>query len=143
MSTFLDNLKKAVDTGEFNSEAAKKINDIDKLADEKKNASDLVSDRLEKAGYAAPVSEEEALELNSKYEKEMARLKEIDQANGILATLIDMDDMIKASVVDVLDYLDEIDERLSVEFEKENPNFGELNQKIEHLRNKYKSIINN
>ena len=32
-SSFLENLKKSVDTGEFNSEAAKKIIEVDKLAD--------------------------------------------------------------------------------------------------------------
>ena len=69
-SSFLEKLKKAVDTGEFNSEAAKKIIEIDKLADEKLSTmtkpnisiddSDLsksINDRVKKAGIKT-VSEE-------------------------------------------------------------------------------------
>ena len=83
MSTFLENLKKSVETGEFNSEAAKKIIEIDKLAEEKIKSltktgqsiedSDLaksVDDRIKEAGVKI-ISEEEALELNSQYEKKM------------------------------------------------------------------------
>ena len=35
MSDFLDNLKKAADTGEFNSDAAKKILEVHDLAESK------------------------------------------------------------------------------------------------------------
>jgi hypothetical protein len=153
-SSFLENLKKSVDNGEFNSEAAKKIIEVDKLADEKKNALDLVQDRLEKSGYAKSVTEEEATALNSQYEIEMEAIKKKDEENKKIAemhniadnslrTLLEIEDMVKASIIDMFSYVDELNSEFGNEFKNENLIFGELSQKLKQIQSKYSSIINN
>jgi len=142
-SQFLEGLKKAADTGEFNSEAAKKINEIDELANKKKNAFGLVGDRIEKSGYAESVTEEEAEELNSEYEKKMEKIKKQDVVNIQLATLIDIEHMVKLSVEDMMSFVNELEDNFSKEIEEENPMYGELSLKIENIKSKYNSIINN
>jgi len=166
-SSFLEKLKKAVDTGEFNSEAAKKIIEIDKLADEKLSTmtkpnisiedSDLsksINDRVKKAGIKT-VSEEEVLILNSEYEKKMQEMKESDEENKRIAgltnladkqleTLIEIEDMLKASIQDLLSFTKELEEKFGKEFEAKNPIFTNLLEKINQINMKYKnSIINN
>ena len=142
MGTFLENLKNDLEKGDFNSEAAKKINEIDKLADTKDNAGDLLEKRLDAAGVKT-VTEEEITSVNSDYEKKMEEIKKQDVVNKQLATLIEVEDMVKASVEDMLLYLNELEENFEKQFEEEDPMFGELSQKIEQIRSKYNSIINN
>lgn len=158
-SPFLDKLKNAVENGEFNSEAAKKINEVDKLADQKladpkKNAFDLVTDRLEKAGYAKSVSEEEATVLNSDYEKKMEEIKKQDEENKRivdltnmvdtqLKTLVEIEEMVKACVEDMFSFAEKLEGKFSKEFEVKDPMFVELVQKLEQIKFKYNFIINN
>lgn len=142
MGTFLENLKNDLEKGDFNSEAAKKINEIDKLADTKDNAGDLLEKRLDAAGVKT-VTEEEVTSVSSDYEKKMEEIKKQDVVNKQLATLIEVEDMVKASVEDMLLYLNELEENFGKQFEEEDPMFGELSQKIEQIRSKYNSIINN
>jgi tRNA splicing endonuclease len=151
MSTFLENLKKSVENGEFNSEAAKKIIEIDKLAEEKIKLltktgqsiedSDLaktVDDRVKKAGVKI-ISEEEALELNSQYEKKMEEIKKQDAANQQLATIIDIEDMVKLSIGDMMTFVAELENK----FDKTEPIYKDLLAKLEEIKIKYNSIINN
>lgn len=154
MSEFLDNLKKAANDGEFNSEAAKKIVEINKLADTKINKGtqeelnslkESLEKRLEDSGetkMSAAVTEEEALELNSEYERKMEAIKKQDTVNAQLATLIEIEDMVKASVEDMFSFTEELEIRFEKEFKTEETMFGDLYQKIEELKMKYKSIIN-
>jgi len=142
MGTFLENLKNDLEKGDFNSEAAKKINEIDELAGTKDNAGNLLEKRLDAAGVKT-VTEEEITSVNSDYEKKMEEIKKQDVVNKQLATLIEVEDMVKASVEDMLLYLDELEENFEKQFEEEDPMFGELSQKIEQIRSKYNSIINN
>jgi hypothetical protein len=137
---FLEKLKNAVDNGEFNSEAAKKIKDIDKLADEKKNAEKLIEKRLEEAGVVKLVTEE-AIELNSDYEKKMEEIKKQDAINRQLATLIEVEDMVKASIEDMLSFAQELEQKFEKEFEAEDPMFGDLSLKIEEVKNKYEPTL--
>ena len=150
MSDFLENLKKAADEGEFNSEAAKKILEINELADKKigeATPADLerIQESLEKRQgeeLVAPVSEEKVLEVNTEYEKKMAQLKKLDAVNAQLAILIEIEDMVKLSIEDMFGFTDELEAKFEKEFETEDPMFGDLSQKIEELKSKYKSIIN-
>jgi len=149
-SEFINNLKKAVDTGEFNSEAAKKIIEVTELADQKLEAAnkggkpvdELVDERLKNAGIKE-VGEDEISEINSEYEKKMADIKKQDGINAQLATLIEIEDMVKASIQDMMSFVEELDTKFEKEFEAEDPMFGDLAQKIEEIENKYNSIINN
>jgi hypothetical protein len=155
-SEFLKNLKNAVDTGEFNSDAAKKINEIDKLADiiaPTGGAEANLEKRLKEAGVKT-VTEEEALELNSEYEKKMNEIKKVEQENKRIAdlinmidtqlkTLIEIEEMVKASIEDMSSFMDELEVKFEKEFESEDPMYAELSQKIDEITSKYGSIINN
>jgi len=154
MSEFLENLKKAADNGEFNSDAAKKILEINELADKKLGAgtpADLekIQESLDKRVEAdgqikerKAVSEEEVVELNSQYEKKMADIKKQDAINGQVAMLIEVEDMVKLTIEDMFGLVDELESRFEKEFEAEDPMFGELSQKIEQIKSIYKPIIN-
>lgn len=154
MSDFLENLKKAADSGEFNSEAAKKILEINQLVDSKiGNGSPEDIERL-KAGLEKRVeesdvnekkvvSEEEVLELNSQYEKKMENINKQDAVNKQLATLIEIEDMMKASIIDMFSFIDELEIKFEKEFEDDDPMFADLSQKIDEISSKYGSIINN
>jgi predicted nuclease with TOPRIM domain len=151
MSEFLENLKKAADNGEFNSEAAKKILEINELADTKigdgspkdlEKLKESLEKRVKEAGEVKAVREEEALELNSEYEKKMEQIKKLDMVNAQLATLIEIEDMVKASVEDMFSFTDELETRFEKEFVAEDPMFGDLFQKIEELKSKYNAVIN-
>jgi len=166
-TNFLENLKKAVDTGEFNSEAAKKIIEIDKLADEKlstmtKSGEVIEDSKLSKSitervklGGVKTVSEEEALTLNSEYEKKMQKIQDDDAENKRiaeimnvvdkqLATLEEIEEMVKLSVQDMLSFVQELKLKFSKEFEAKDPLFMSLLAKINEVNMKYNnSIINN
>ena len=152
MSTFLDDLKNSVDKGEFNSEAAKKIIDINNLADEKLKAltktgqsiedSDLakaVEDRVK--DNAKVVSEEEALELNSQYEKQMEQIKKQDAINQQLATLIEIEDMVRASVKDMLSFVEQLEEKFSKFLGEKDPMVKDLAEGIAKVKNVYEPTL--
>jgi len=150
----LENLKKSVDAGEFNSEAAKKIIEISKLAETKvpvggfKTEEDLkilqksINDRVQGAGVKS-VDEEEALKLNSDYEKKMQEIKEEDTINQQVVTLADIEDMVKLSITDMLSFVTELEDKFKKEIAEANPAVKNLIAKIEELKNKYNTIINN
>jgi len=153
MSKFLEELKKAADTGEFNSDAAKKINEIDELAEKKATGMsvDELTESLEKrieANPAVAVTEEEALELNSQYEKKMEEIKKQDAENKRIAlaetaktqlkTLIEIEDMVKLSIQDMMFHIESLEENFKEEFMSEISEFGELSQKMEAIQTKYR-----
>ena len=158
MSDFLENLKKAADNGEFNSEAAKKILEVNELAEKKlaganspEDLEKLKTSLIERAkadeveetkDLKAIPSEEEVLELNSEYEKKMEQIKKLDIVNAQLATLIEIEDMVVLSIEDMFSFVTELDNRFTLEFEEKNPIFDNLYQKIEEIKLKYKSFIN-
>jgi len=140
LSPFLENLKKSVDTGDFNSEAAKKIIEVDKVADNPStralwNAIEVAN----KEGAIKTVTEEEAAEIKTDYEKKMQEIKEKDLALQQIATLRDIDETVMLSVYDMRDFIKTLDEN----FDKTKPVNVELFAEIEKIKNKYSSIINN
>jgi len=150
-SNFLDNLKNAVEKGEFNSEAANKINEIANLAESKMGNGSNASIEMKKVAFEKkyegsvtdkPVTEELALELNADYEKLMAAIKKQVAVNVQLATLIDIFDMVKASVEDMLSFTNELEIKFEKEFEAKDSITTELLEKIEEVKLKYKSFIN-
>lgn len=142
MGSFLENLKKDLEAGDFNSEAARKINEIDKLANTKKDADTLIDKRLKEAGTKI-VTEEEAVELNSKYEIKLEEIKKQDTVNKALVFLIEIEDAVKASIEDMMTCVNDLEQEYEKEFEEEKSIFGELYQKIEDIKSKYNPIINN
>ena len=152
MNPFLENLKNSVDKGEFNSEAAKKIIEISKLAETKvpvggfKSEEDLkglqnsIKKRVQESGVKS-VSEEEALKLNSEYEKKMSEIKEQDVVNQQVVTLVDIEDMVKLSIGDMLSFVTELEEKFKKEIEEKKLSHVNLIAKIEEIKNKYKTIL--
>ena len=152
MSEFLDNLKNAADNGEFNSEAAKKILEVHDLAEEKLSGKNTVEEleniksSLEKrqdeaveGGKIEQVSEEKVVEAHTEYEKKMAQFKKLDAVNARLATLIEIEDMVKLSIEDMMGHVEELETNFKKEFETEDPMFGDLSLKIEEIKSKYES----
>jgi hypothetical protein len=150
MNPYLESLKKAVETGDFNSEAAKKIIQIDKNAD---NAKGLSLTEEEKAELAkrrldgtlkenTVVTEEEVLKLNSEYEKEMVKIKKQDTVNLQLATLTDIEDMVTASVNDMVSFIKELEDKFKKEFDENDPIFEKLKTKTLEIKLKFISFIN-
>jgi hypothetical protein len=140
LSPFLENLKKSVDTGEFNSDAAKKIIEVNKLADNPL-FSGALSSAYEKATAnkeIKTVTEAEAATIKEDFDK-MQVIKEKDLALQQLAMLRDIEETVRLSVYDMRDFLKTLDET----FDKNNPNFAELLAEVELIKNKYSSIINN
>jgi predicted SprT family Zn-dependent metalloprotease len=74
-SDFLKNLKNAVETGDFNSDAAKKINEISSLAETKTvtESEEALNKRLESVGIK--ILTDDDVELNSQYEEKMEEIK--------------------------------------------------------------------
>ena len=141
-SPFLENLKKSVEEGDFNSEAAKKIIEIDKLAETMKAsaAEKSLNDRLEKAGVKI-VTEEEAAAINPQYEKQMADIKKQDAVNQQVATLIEIKDMVKLSILDMLSFTKELEEKFTKEFEAKDPIFNDLYLQIQEVKNKFEPTL--
>jgi hypothetical protein len=141
-SPFLDNLKNAVNTGEFNSEAAKKIMEINKLADAiiPAETKEELNIRLEAAGMK--VLKEEDIELNSQYEKEMEKVKKQDAINAQIVTLIEIEDLVKLSVEDMFSHIQELENKFVNELGSD-PLYKGLSEKIEEMKSKYSTIINN
>ena len=153
MGEFLDDLNKAVESGEFNSDAAKKINEIDKLANSKTLAQSLedLDKRLEANGVK-DVSAEEVATLNSQYEKQMEKFKEDDMINAQTTTLIEIQNMVKLTISDMFDFIDgletskfgdkikEAGNKYSNEFAKENEAYITLAKQLEEIKTEYASF---
>lgn len=141
-NSFLENLKNAVETGEFNSDAANRIKQINELADNAKGFTEEDGENARKLLEAQAVTEEEAVELNSSYEKEMEKIKMTDLMNKQLATLIEIEEMVNASIDDMVEFTNENLVNFEKEFEEKNPIFTPLKEKIEEVRKKYSTYIN-
>jgi len=139
-SEFLNNLLDAVNKGEFNSDAAKKINEINKLASIKAQKGDvesLLEKRINDAGVKT-VSEEDAIVANSEYEIKMNQFKEIDRINGALRNLIEIEEMVKLTIGDMFQYINE----LKSNFDENDGNCTELFNKIINVSRKYENFLN-
>ena len=69
----------------------------------------------------------------------MANLQKQDAVNLQVATLIEFDDVITATVGDLVSYAAELKEKFGEEFEKKNPMFTDLLAKINEVNMKYKN----
>ena len=59
-------------------------------------------------------------------------------ANSQLATLIEIEDLIKDSIKDILSFVDELETKFEKEFKEADPLFGELSLKIEDIKSKFR-----
>ena len=72
----------------------------------------------------------------------MAAIKKYDAVNRALATLMNIEDMVKASVEDMFSYVREVENGFSKELSEKDPVLEELATRLKELRNKYNPIIN-
>lgn len=90
MSDFLKNLKNAVDKGEFNSDAAYKINKISEIAESKKYED--VAEKFSKNMDAfkekvEPLSVEEMVKLKIEYDESIEKINKEDKLYSIIADM--------------------------------------------------------
>lgn len=137
MSKFLEDLKKAVEEGEFNSEAARKVNEIDKLASIKEGTKEL--DKIYSKENIKTVTGEEAVVINSEYEEKMLEIKEKDLNLQQIKTLVDIEETVRLSIHDMTEFIQTLEES----FDRSNSNYDELFKEIDKIKTKYGSIINN
>jgi len=143
---FLDNLKQSLDKGEFNSEAAKTINQLDELANgalhRAKQGSGGIEQNLQteikKHNMAAPpVTKAEAEEANRIAEAQMEAVKENNAVLKVIATLLNIEEMVYESVKDMTYHIYEIEDR----FDIENPAHKEIFVAVNKIKEKYGSLI--
>jgi hypothetical protein len=130
-NNFLEELKKAVEEGNFNSEAAKKINDIDKLAE-----SMLASGSLKNKDLNNNIDPNVKFE---ETEEAIAKLKEIklqDEINAEIANISNMEDDLLLH----FDYIKESLESIESKYDKENPLYNDLFVKIDELKSIFEKI---
>ena len=148
MSKFLESLKDSLDNGEFNSDIAKKLTEINELADRKlkegMTANDLEESLINKAkeGGIKTVTEEEATEVNQEYEKKLHELKQIDVYNKEIALLVEIEDAVKATIEDMLFHIEDLEKKYGGEIEKNESSINDLSLKMKEIKEKFKSIIN-
>lgn len=74
----------------------------------------------------------------------MKALREIDMINKQIATLTEIEDMVMATVKDMLVFTDELKEKFGDKFEAKDPKYVDLLGKINEVNMKFNnSIINN
>lgn len=141
MSSFLDNLKNAVEKGEFNSDAAKKINEIHEMAENKTNFDEVKENykkRVEEdKEKIEPLSDSERKETESEYQEKMSYYKKVDGINNEIARLDYLDNKVIESVTDIIDRVEYLEKELGDSL-KSDEMYGDLLNKINEIREKYK-----
>lgn len=138
MSNFLDNLKKSVDEGTFNSEAANKLKVIDDLAEElsETKSQEELEDSVEKKlleGGIRTVDGDEVAKLNSEYEEKMKKRAREEILMATLVTLINSDEELDEKIYSLGKFV----WNLKQEHKPEDEGCAELFIKIEELESKY------
>lgn len=107
MSDFLKNIKSALDKGEFNSEIAKKITEINKLATDKINVEGyekLLEKRNEKISFDK-VSNEEIKQANEEYLKYHEKIKEEELELNFVSTLLNLERELNIIFTDIQNHI--------------------------------------
>lgn len=140
MSEFLNDLKKSIDDGKFNSDAAKKINLIDEEANhiDPNKAEKLIEKRLKESGTKVS-SEEDVVGKNLEYDKKMEDIKHRDVILQQIATIQEMEHMVSLSVQDMFEFLKTLETNFN--FDEENETNKELYDEIKRVKEKFSSII--
>jgi hypothetical protein len=127
---FLDKLKKTLDEGEFNSDAANLINQIHEAA-ENVNTKE-VEEKVEKQREEAetkPKTQDELNKAKNQYEEKITQLRKLDEINRLLVDFINLEAYIN----------DSLEELKNMVLECEN-NFIEDGSEYDELRDKINSI---
>ena len=146
-SNFLDNLKNAVENGEFNSETAKKINEVHNAAEKKLKEANGDISKIEKnlnkkienvSGATKNISKEDIEKAQLEYNAKMKALADEEKRNAIIASLIDENDHIINNIIDLYSLIHKTEKYYD---EKDGKN-KKLFEKINEFKEKYESIVN-
>ena len=132
---FLKNLKDALDSGDFNSDAAIKIGEINKMADEINInlSNDEISDKLNKFGVKN--IDENDIKMNEIFDETIKDIKKDDLFNKIIANLLNINKSIENIINnELIPYLKNIEN----EYNEEIKNNQNLNSLIIKIKEKYK-----
>jgi hypothetical protein len=139
---FLENLKNAVEEGDFNSEAARKINKISELAENKgagkrvEELEEVVEKRLEEAGVVeVPEEDLPGLKENqmTEYEEKMQEFKERDKVNSEIAILHNINNVLTNTMTDLGNTI----ALLGKKYEGESKKWTDLFNLMDELTEKY------
>lgn len=142
MSDFLENLKNSVEKGEFNSEVANKINEINKRADEiskTKSTNELeeaVKERLNDADIKTLDNEQQKAveDKNTEYEEKMSMFKRENEINSTVAEAINLSHSFKSAQTHLMELMSKLNETEFEEYKKMNPEDFELIETIINLK---------
>jgi len=139
-SEFLKNLNDVLNSGEFNSEIAKKFYDISNAAYE----IDTNKKRDENVSGLKFVDDEELSLFNDDFNKIIDNIEINDDAIIQYQSLCDMNNTIINSINDIINNIILLDKKYNDEIVNENSNevLNKLKNKINELYNKYTIIIN-
>ncbi len=138
--SFLENLKNAIETGDLNSEAAKKIIEIDKLANNTtKDSREKFAKERENAVPVDNITPEEAIRLNDEYKMKMEALKLKDSLNVHIVNLVEIEELVKLSIGDMFLHVEELEEKFKTELNN-NLAYSDLLSKITEIYSKYGAI---
>jgi hypothetical protein len=141
MSDILKNLQDALDNGDFNSEAAKKIKEIDERADDfaemkttEQMEESLIGKAVEEGGIKTgeDVDKEKVAELNSEYEKKMEERAKEEVVYATIAGLMNLDEELEEKLYGLGVYV----RNLRAEY-MGNPLNDDLFKKLDELEEKY------
>jgi hypothetical protein len=131
-SEFLSELKKSVEVGNFNSDAAKKINEIANLADSKskniKKEDIILDDNNDLVG----------VETTPEFKSNLNYYKVEDFILKQISFIKNIDNEIKLSIDVMFEYIETIKEE--IEKNKETGDFSPLLKEIEKIEDKFKLI---
>jgi DNA-binding ferritin-like protein len=140
-ANFLNKLKNALDDGNFNSDIATKLNEIVKVSEGKDY--NEVSSKLEKIQAEQESFEDIGDETMGKSVKEhsdmIKKYAREDKINKEIALLIDMDDMVAATISDLVDHCNEVEKRF-LEDTKQDEMIRVLRIKILEITEKYNNL---
>lgn len=144
MSNFLNDLKKAVETGNFNSDAAKKINEISDYAEELSKTVDsekAVEKRLNNAGIRTVTDEDNAI-LETDFDNQLKILRREELKTKELVMLMDIENAVELTIGDMLLHIQGLKKAFADEF-TENSENSDLVKKVNEIELKYSSFIKN
>lgn len=142
MGNFINDLKKAVESGEFNSDAAKKINTINEYAEKLSGTIDCekaVEKRLDNAGIRTVTDKDNAI-LETDFDNQLKILRREELKTKELVMLMDIENAVELTIGDMLSHIQGLKKAFADEF-TENSENSDLVKKVNEIELKYSSFI--
>jgi len=143
-SEFINNLKNAIESGDFNSDASKKINDIVNTSDGIKyeDARNHLMNIIKSLDVNKNVNIVDYFESESEYMNYLNNEYHEELLENDINKLILLDTKIHEKIIDLFKYIDELNNKYNViELNSNDNNLNRLIDLINKIKSKYKSII--